>query len=160
MFAPLVPAFVFATRDGRPIHPRNAAKEFQAVVELANVPRIGPHGLRHSHASLLLARGVPIEVVSKRLGHASAAFTLDTYRTVFEAECREAALSLAGQVAPAVYPFGLAFGLVAGKRGCCRGASSATSCRVPDRPIVETLSNLNSRAANHGNSQPPRACMP
>jgi integrase len=40
-------------------------------------PRI--HDLRHSHASLLLNRGVPIMVVSRRLGHASIQITVDTY---------------------------------------------------------------------------------
>lgn len=40
-------------------------------------PRI--HDLRHSHASHLLASGVPIHVVSARLGHGSIAITVDTY---------------------------------------------------------------------------------
>ena len=40
------------------------------------------HDLRHTHASLLLADGVPVEVVSERLGHASATITLTVYRHV------------------------------------------------------------------------------
>lgn len=47
--------------------------------ERANVPVISIHGLRHTHASLLLFAGVPIASVSKRLGHASMNTTQDTY---------------------------------------------------------------------------------
>lgn len=45
----------------------------------ANVKRIRIHDFRHSHATLLLSRGVPITVISKRLGHADMTMTLNTY---------------------------------------------------------------------------------
>ncbi len=45
----------------------------------ANVKRIKIHDFRHSHATLLLSRGVPITVISKRLGHADLSMTLNTY---------------------------------------------------------------------------------
>ena len=45
----------------------------------AEVPIISIHGLRHTHASLLLFAGVSIASVSKRLGHASMNTTQDTY---------------------------------------------------------------------------------
>lgn len=48
-----------------------------AVSHLAPRPRI--HDLRHSHASLLLARGIPIHVVSRRLGHSNIQVTVNTY---------------------------------------------------------------------------------
>jgi len=35
--------------------------------------------LRHTHATLSLADGVPIEVINERLGHDKTSFTLDTY---------------------------------------------------------------------------------
>lgn len=41
--------------------------------------RISLHQLRHSHATIALRAGVHAKVVSERLGHASVAFTLDTY---------------------------------------------------------------------------------
>ncbi|KAA8825457.1 site-specific integrase [Bifidobacterium tissieri] len=47
--------------------------------EHAEVPVISIHGLRHTHASLLLFAGVSIASVSKRLGHASMNTTQDTY---------------------------------------------------------------------------------
>lgn len=48
-----------------------------AVSHLSPRPRI--HDLRHSHASILLARGIPIHVVSRRLGHSKIQVTVDTY---------------------------------------------------------------------------------
>jgi integrase len=43
------------------------------------VPDIGVHDLRHTHATFLLLDGVPLKVVSERLGHAKTSITLDTY---------------------------------------------------------------------------------
>ena len=40
------------------------------------------HDLRHIHATHLLVAGVNVKVVSERLGHASVAFTLNTYAHV------------------------------------------------------------------------------
>jgi integrase len=45
----------------------------------AKVKRIRIHDLRHSHATLLLYRNVPITVISNRLGHADISMTLNTY---------------------------------------------------------------------------------
>jgi integrase len=52
------------------------------------------HDLRHTHASLLLVRGVHPKVVSERLGHASIAITLDTYSHVLPTLQDEAARDL------------------------------------------------------------------
>ena len=40
------------------------------------------HDLRHTHATLLLLDGVPLTLVSKRLGHAKVSITLDCYSHV------------------------------------------------------------------------------
>ena len=45
----------------------------------ANVKKIRMHDFRHSHATLLLSRGIPVTVISKRLGHADMTMTLNTY---------------------------------------------------------------------------------
>jgi integrase len=37
------------------------------------------HDFRHSHATLLLSCGIPVTVISKRLGHADMTMTLNTY---------------------------------------------------------------------------------
>jgi len=53
------------------------------------------HGLRHTYATLALEAGVPIEVVSKRLGHASIAITADLYQHVTKSVDRNAAEAVA-----------------------------------------------------------------
>jgi len=49
------------------------------VRELAIVPAIGLHGLRHTHATLLLEAGVDVKTVSDRLGHDNVQTTLELY---------------------------------------------------------------------------------
>ena len=44
-----------------------------------NLPQVGFHGFRHSHASLLLNAGVPYKEIQERLGHASIKMTMDIY---------------------------------------------------------------------------------
>jgi integrase len=48
-------------------------------MQAAGEPRIRLHDLRHTHATLLLLDGVPLTLVSKRLGHAKVSITLHTY---------------------------------------------------------------------------------
>jgi integrase len=52
------------------------------------------HGLRHTHASILIRRGVSAKVVSDRLGHTSVAFTLKVYAHLFEEQRQEATISI------------------------------------------------------------------
>jgi integrase len=47
-----------------------------------DVRRIRLHDLRHTHATILLKAGVPVKVVSERLGHSSPAFTMTVYQHV------------------------------------------------------------------------------
>ena len=70
---------VFTTDDGSPVHPDHVTFAFRDLVRAAPVPVIRLHDLRHTHASLLLAAGVPIKVVSERLGHTTIAMTMDVY---------------------------------------------------------------------------------
>ncbi|MFN2486440.1 MAG: tyrosine-type recombinase/integrase, partial [Acidimicrobiia bacterium] len=49
------------------------------------------HDLRHTWATLALQQGVPLKVVSERLGHSSIAITADTYQHVTEGMDRDAA---------------------------------------------------------------------
>jgi integrase len=58
-----------------------------------DLPRIRLHDLRHTHATLLLAAGVPIKVVSERLGHTTIALTMDVYAHVLPAMDRDAAVA-------------------------------------------------------------------
>jgi integrase len=64
---------------GTPIEPRNLNRCFDRLVQKAGVRPISFHGLRHTHATLLLLKGTDFKTVSARLGYASIQITLDTY---------------------------------------------------------------------------------
>jgi len=85
---------VLASAVGTPISPANVRRAFERILKAAGVERIRFHDLRHTHASLLLARGIHPKVVSERLGHASIAITLDTYSHVLPSLQEEAARDL------------------------------------------------------------------
>jgi len=75
---------VFGDEIGRPLDGLNLVRRhFRPAVQRAGLnPRLRVYDLRHTHASLLLASGESVRVVSERLGHASAAMTLDVYSHV------------------------------------------------------------------------------
>jgi len=73
---------VFRTPSGQPINADYLAKQFRSILDLAGLPRIRLYDLRHSAATIALAAGVSPKIVSEQLGHASTAFTLDTYAHV------------------------------------------------------------------------------
>jgi integrase len=66
-------------------------RTFDRLVARTGLPRIRFHDVRHTHASLLLKAGVPVKVVSERLGHATPSCTLDVYGWVLPGMQAEAA---------------------------------------------------------------------
>ncbi len=70
---------VFANAKGGPLHRSTVAHAMRRACKHLGLPPLTPHGLRHLHASLLLAQGLPIPAVSQRLGHANSAITLAVY---------------------------------------------------------------------------------
>jgi integrase len=91
---------VFTRPDGCPIHPEFFSRTFDRVVARSDLPAIRPHDLRHTHASLLLRAGVPVKVVSERLGHASPGFTLNVYQHVIPGMQAEAAATFSRLLSP------------------------------------------------------------
>jgi integrase len=81
---------LFTTRKGRPIDPDNFAHYFHRLCARAELGHWTPHELRHSAASIMLAHGTPLWVVSEVLGHASVAITKDIYGHLLGAEKQEA----------------------------------------------------------------------
>lgn len=71
--------YLFIDENGQPIHPNYVSRAFTAAVAAAGLRAIRLHDLRHTHASLAIDAGVPISVVSARLGHANANITLGVY---------------------------------------------------------------------------------
>jgi integrase len=86
---------VFTREDGTPIHPEWLSDAFEWRVRAAGLPRLRFHDLRHTHASLGLAAGVPVKVMSERLGHATSSFTADAYQHVTPALEEQAASTVA-----------------------------------------------------------------
>jgi integrase len=86
---------VFTKPDGTPIHPRLISEWFKQHSRAAGLPPIRLHDGRHSNATAALAAGVPVKVVSERLGHASVAFTLQVYGHVLPGMDEQAANALA-----------------------------------------------------------------
>jgi len=82
---------VFTTGHGSPLDISNVLHRFQAVCSELGLPRLRFYDLRHTHASLLIARGLHPKVIAERLGHASIKLTMDTYGHLFPAADREAA---------------------------------------------------------------------
>jgi integrase len=70
---------VFAGRDGGYLSPEALSKAWPGVVAAIGMTGVTLHSLRHTHASMLIAAGVDILTVSRRLGHASPTITLNTY---------------------------------------------------------------------------------
>jgi integrase len=70
---------IFTNAHGGPIDPNNVDRDYDRLVKKAGVKRIRIHDLRHSYATLALATGEHIKVVSETLGHADIAITLRTY---------------------------------------------------------------------------------
>ena len=91
--------YVFTDTKGLPLDPGVVSWQFRLAVKMANAASreaqvaagIAPedttdvlsplsvHGLRHTHATIALQAGIPVTVVSKRLGHASVTMTLNVY---------------------------------------------------------------------------------
>lgn len=67
--------FLFPWPDGRPIDPREDRDHWKALLKKADVPDVRGHSARHTAATMLLAVGVPIEVVKEILGHSSITVT-------------------------------------------------------------------------------------
>jgi integrase len=91
---------VFTQENGAQLHPERISALFRRLVAAAALPPIPLHGLRHTYASLALAKGVSPAIVSRRLGHATVAFTLDIYCHVLpqvDAEAAEVIAAFGGR---------------------------------------------------------------
>ena len=66
-------------------------KAFNHAKEKINLKddSITPYALRHTHTSYLLSKGIPIEYISKRLGHYNISITLDTYSHLLDEHKKE-----------------------------------------------------------------------
>jgi integrase len=90
-------AMIWST-SGQHRNPEHTSRQFlrdthrcRAALGEETVPPIRLHDLRHTHATVLLLAGVPVHVVSQRLGHANPTVTLTVYAHVMPGNQRDAA---------------------------------------------------------------------
>ncbi len=76
-------ALVFCRLDGSPMSPDNISRDWRRLVLKRKLPKVTFHALRHSHASALIAAGLDVVSVSRRLGHGSPTVTLNVYAHLF-----------------------------------------------------------------------------
>ena len=84
---------IFAEPDGSPFKPDSISATVSALFKRLKIPKpkgTALHLLRHSHGSHLLANGVPLPVVSQRLGHSSVRTTADIYSHAIHGQDDEA----------------------------------------------------------------------
>jgi site-specific recombinase XerD len=85
---------IFASEVGTPMDPDNFSHSFSRSCGRAALGHWHPHELPHSGASLMLAQGTPLHVVSEVLCHANIAITKDVYGHLLEGDKRAAAESM------------------------------------------------------------------
>lgn len=89
--------YVIVDQAGQPLSPGALSSRWVHAVERAKVTQIRLHDARHTCATLMHLRNVPIAVIAAWLGHASAAFTLSRY-----AHSQDPAMAAAAQFSPVV----------------------------------------------------------
>jgi integrase len=89
-------ALVFPAIDGKPTDPDTLSDRWARACEQLDLPPIRFHDLRHTHASILIAKGEDVIKISRRLGHAKPSVTLNTYGHLFDHDDSSAAAAIAG----------------------------------------------------------------
>lgn len=85
---------VFTNDVGRPWFPTSLTQWMGRFIKRTGLPSSCVHSLRHTYASLLIAKGTPLVVVSKNPGHAQTSTTSDIYTHVIaSAEAKAAQLT-------------------------------------------------------------------
>lgn len=81
---------VFARENGAPLRPEQVLRRFKVLAAEAGLPVVRVHDLRHLAASLMIAAGVPLTIVSKTLRHSTTRITADTYTHLTDDVSRQA----------------------------------------------------------------------
>ena len=82
---------VFATLTGEPSANYSVTTHFQSDLVALGLPRFRFHVLRHTAATVMLARGVAPRVVMEALGHSTITITMNVYAHVMPEQRRDAA---------------------------------------------------------------------
>jgi integrase len=85
---------VFTSPIGTALDPRNATREFHALLKITETPTIRFHDLRHTAATLLLVQGVDPRTIMETLGHSQISLKMNTYSHVLPTLQADAAAKL------------------------------------------------------------------
>ena len=85
---------LFGNLEGGPLRPSAISSDWGDVAERLGMPEVTFHGLRHTHASQLIASNIDIVTISKRLGHAKPSVTLAIYAHMFHTDDSKAAAAI------------------------------------------------------------------
>lgn len=82
--------FIFPNTKGSYTTPSMVVRMMHKAVDGSDLRYISPHGLRHTHCSLLFTAGVSIPEVQDRLGHSDVKTTIDVYNHVYQSDKQQA----------------------------------------------------------------------
>ena len=85
---------VFCKPDGSAMTPDSLSKAWRAAVAALGLPKVTFHALRHTHASALIAAGLDVVKISRRLGHGNPTVTLRVYAHLFDTSDDAAAAAI------------------------------------------------------------------
>jgi integrase len=83
--------YAFTTETGGPLHPATVTDHFRELTAQAGLPPVRLHDLRHGTATIGVAAGLPMKIVSRNLRHSSTAFTDKRYGHIYDELLHEAA---------------------------------------------------------------------
>ena len=83
--------YVVCQPDGKPYKPASMSSKFNKFLKKHNLKHIRLHDIRHTNATLMLAKGIATKTAQKRLGHSDFSTTMDTYSHVLDSVAKDAA---------------------------------------------------------------------
>lgn len=89
---------VAVSPTGLPMQPKDLLQRFQRAARAAGLPVLKLHEGRHTAATWALQEGIPVHVVSQRLGHSQASTTVNTYAHVLPTADKQAAHKLGSKL--------------------------------------------------------------
>jgi len=95
---------VFPRWDGGPWPPDRLSSTWAKTVSTLKLPKVTFHALRHTHASQLIAAGLDVVTVSRRIGHSNPTVTLTVYAHLFGNTDERAAAAVENALAGALAP--------------------------------------------------------
>jgi integrase len=95
---------VFPRWDGNPWPPDRPSSTWVKTVSTLKLPKVTFHALRHTHASQLIAAGLDVLAVSRRIGHSNPTVTLTVYAHLFGNTDERAAAAVEDALAGALGP--------------------------------------------------------